>query len=195
MRRLLILTALLFAQAAYGGGTLVERNPGGDPVFVPQGGVWTTNDLVCVTAPNQISTGGVCNALGGGGGSLTSSGATFTGAACLDNEITTVNGDPSVNSADNLPAGSIVNSCVTRINATLSGGVSIGLGGAADFFGTSGGTVADTNLLDATLPGPARILTAEPVVITSTHSSGLFQNSTGKIRVVCFCDQIGAPTE
>lgn len=132
---------------------------------------------------------------GGGGGNLESSGATFDPAVCLDNTVTTTSGQSTVSTGDTLPAGAIVNSCVTRINSAVSGGVWVGLAGAPDFWGKSGGSVDDSNRLDATLPHPARIVSAESVVIAAAHSSGTFQEDDGEIRIVCFCDEIGAPTE
>lgn len=46
---------------------LITRNPAGHPAFIRQDNLWTTNDLLCVTAPNVIGVGGSCNSLGGGG--------------------------------------------------------------------------------------------------------------------------------
>lgn len=194
MRRLALLLLLLATPAT--GETLIQRNPGGQPTFDRPTGAWTTNDLVCVTGPNEISTGGTCNALGGGGsGSLESSGATSTRAVCLDEELAVTSGQSTATTTDTITAGSIVVKCVSRTNVAVSGGYFVGVANVPDAWGAAAGSLGDTNNLDVTMPGPTAVSTATAVVATSTHSSGQFQSSTGRIRVVCFCDEIGAPTE
>lgn len=150
----------------------------------------TGNYLVVAPVPATPTPGS-----GGGGGNLEASGATFDPAVCLDEEVATIDGDPSVSTAADLTAGMIVNACEVRTNATVSGGYTVGLAGAADLWGAAGGTVGNTNHTDVTLPGPVRIVATEPVVLTALHSSGEWQDNTGTIRVVCFCDEIGAATE
>lgn len=132
---------------------------------------------------------------GGGGGSLSASGATSERTACLDEEVATASGQASVSTSAQLPARAIVTRCLSRTNVAVSGGYWLGLAGAEDLWGATAGTLGATNLADGTMPGPFTALAAESVVATSTHSSGQFQDNSGRIRVVCFCDEIGAPTE
>ena len=132
---------------------------------------------------------------GPGGGNLESSGATSTRAVCLDEELAVTSGQSTATTTDTITAGSIVVKCVTRTNVAVSGGYVVGVANVPDAWGAAAGSLGDTNNLDVTMPGPTAVSTATAVVATSTHSSGQFQSSTGRIRVVCFCDEIGAPTE
>lgn len=119
---------------------------------------------------------------GGGGGTPT---------PCLVATVIPTPGNTTASTANQLADGSLLNGCTaTTLVSSISGGFSVGLAGAADFFGTVAGTLASSNSVDDYLPNPMRIVTAESVVFTSTHSSGQFQSGGGNIGVSCTC---GAP--
>ncbi len=120
---------------------------------------------------------------GGGGGG----GSSATPTPCLDETVSTVMGDASDFTGSIIPGDSQVDECVTKTTAAVSGGYAVGLLGASDMFGEVDGTLNSTNLDDSTLPGPLRTYADEPVFVTSLHSSGQFQNNTGRIHVKCRC--------
>lgn len=139
------------------------------------------------------SSAGGCPAVTGGG-NLDASGATFRPRVCMD-EVVSTQTAAAVTTTATLIAGSIVNACLTRTNAVVTGGYRLGLPGAADMFGAAEGSIGDTNAADVTLPAPVRVIATQPVLMTSTHPGGAFLNDTGRVRVVCFCDGMGAPTQ
>lgn len=131
---------------------------------------------------------------GSGGGNLAASGATLKPAVCL-NEVVSTAAAASVATTATLPAPTIVNNCFVRTNVAVDGGYSVGLAGAPAMFGSATGALGSTNAADTTLPAPVRVVSSQTLRLTSTHASGAFQNTTGRVRAVCFCDNLEAPTE
>lgn len=116
---------------------------------------------------------------GGGGGTPT---------PCLVATVIPTPGNTSASTGNQLAEGLLLNGCTATVtSSSISGGFSVGLAGAADFFGTVAGTLASSNAANDYLPNPMRIVTAESVVFTSTHSSGQFQSGGGNISVSCQC--------
>jgi len=129
---------------------------------------------------------------GGGGGGGGGPGSTPT--PCINEEVATVDGSPSVFTLGVLAGGSLVDECIAETSATVDGGYEVGLTGAPDMWGTVGGVVGNDNLNDLTIADPLRIAGSDDVVLlTSTHASGDFQDDTGRIEVKCRCRQAEVP--
>lgn len=94
-----------------------------------------------------------------------------------------------------LPAPAVLFGCFARVTAAITGGFRLGLAGAPAMFGSVSGTVDSTNEADPTLPRPVQMVSEQPVILTSTHASGSFQNTAGRAEITCYCSQLGAPTE
>lgn len=182
IRRWLILALLCAASAAQAQTNFVERNPGGNPQFVKQPGVWTANDLLCVTGPNQIGIGGTCNALGGGGGS----GGTGGTAASWTETVTTSAGNPYVETINTIPAGATVQRCIATTTTDIAGGYGFGVEGAPNIYGKLAGTSGETSATGNYFVAPHMNVVTSPRRITSRHASGLFQSTPGQAEVTCF---------
>ena len=100
---------------------------------------------------------------------------------------------PAVAVQTPIPAGAILDTCLTQTTVAVTGGYTVGFAGAPDVFGKASGSVASTNSSSA-LPDPARLVGAETLRITSTHASGNFQNTTGRVRALCYCRNLTMPT-
>lgn len=159
---------------------------GRDGTVFPCPSPFPTHWGVRVTADgNYLQVGPITPGSGGGGGS--------DFGACIDEEVATASGQATVATSGQLPVGAEITECLATTTVAVSGGYFVGLAGAERMWGAAGGSVGNTNRLDPHMVGPTRAVAAESVVLTSRHGSGLFQDSTGRARVMCRCRETEAP--
>ncbi len=170
-------------------GELIDRQKSSITDRCPLGYSFRDKKLVCVPTPTPGS--------GSGGGNIeTPFGATRT-VGYLEKEVTTVAGQASVSTtttapAQTIPAGALVERCLSRTTATISGGYDLGTVGATDLYGADiSGVVGATNEADATFPGGHPVYGATAIVVTA--AAGTFATSTGKVRITCVYQTYGPP--
>lgn len=114
---------------------------------------------------------------------------------CLSDTVNTA-AAAFVETGDELPARVNLAGCFARVTSAIAGGFTLGLEGAATAWGNVSGSVDSTNEGDLTRASSTTIVADQPVRLTSTHTSGQFQNTTGAAEVTCWCSQeLGAPVE
>lgn len=204
-------TARVLSLKQAGSGDFLTCYDGADTAwirFLPTGGAyWKYLASNMATPPSgmwgifcksdgwyQISPAGVVQQLGSGGGVVTSAHNAERRPDHYEEEITTLNGAGYVDTTIAAPAGSYIERVLVRCTAATAGGVHVGTLGAEQQWGTTiGGNVGDTNLLDATAPGPIPTgATAATVRLTS--AAGTFATGTGKYRVTIFFVRFTAAT-